>query len=360
MIACLDCQAPYPDNANPYLCPSCGGLFDFAEVPAFDPAQITNDPGIWRYRHTFGLPEGAPIVHLGEGDTPLVRSSAFGREVMFKVEFFNPTSSFKDRGTAVLVSHLLARGVKSAADDSSGNAGSSFAAYAQSAGLDAKVYIPAYASGPKRAQIEAYGADVIAVPGPRSGAAEAVKAAVAERIVYASHAYLPHGLPGYSTVAFELVEQLGITPGTIITPAGQGHMLLSLGRGYKMLKRAGKISKLPHLVGVQAKACAPLWAAFTHGMAALQNVREGETLAEGVRIRHPHRLEALINTIKSSKGKFVAVEEDQIPIGRSELAQRGLFVEPTSAIVWEALKQVIDEMPDPIVVILTGSGLKAP
>jgi threonine synthase len=359
MIHCIACHTPYPEDSNPYRCLSCDGIFDFAELPRFDPAMVTNDPGIWRYRHTFGLPADAPVVHLGEGDTPLVWSAAFGREVAFKVEFLNPTSSFKDRGTAVLMSHLLARGVNSAADDSSGNAGSSFAAYARSAGLDAKVFIPAYASGPKRTQIEAYGAEVIAVPGPRSQAAAAVKAATDDGVVYASHAYLPHGLPGYVTVAFELVEQLGVAPGTIITPAGQGHMLLALGRGFEMLKRADKISKLPRLVGVQAQACAPIWAAFTHGRAALQNVREGETLAEGVRTRHPHRLEALINTVKSSHGKFVAVEEDQIQIGRDELAHRGLFVEPTSAIVWDGLQQVIAEMPDPIVVILTGSGLKA-
>jgi len=359
MIHCLTCQTPYPEDSNPYQCPNCGGVYDFAKNLVYDSRKITTDPGIWRYRHTFGLPANAPVVHLGEGDTPLVWSTALGREVAFKLEFLNPTSSFKDRGTAVLVSHLLARGVKAAADDSSGNAGSSFAAYAASAGILARVFVPAYASGPKRAQIAAYGAELVAVPGPRSNSALAVREAAHRGGVYASHAYLPQGLPGYTTVAFELVDQLGMAPGTVIVPAGQGHLLLALGRGFEMLQQAGEISHLPRLIGVQAKACGPLWTAFTQGRGALQNVQEGETLAEGVRIRHPHRMEALMQIVQSCQGTFVAVEEDKIILGRQELSRRGWFVEPTSAIVWDALRQVIDTAPGPIAVILTGSGLKA-
>lgn len=359
MIRCTGCHRPYPEDSVPYRCPACGGVYDFGELPVYDPARVGAEPGIWRYRHTFGLPSGAPAVYLGEGDTPLVWSSAFGRQVAFKLEFLNPTSSFKDRGTALLVSFLCARGVREAVEDSSGNAGSSFAAYAASAGLRARVFIPAYAAGPKRDQIAAYGAGVIPIPGPRTKASEAVIEAASQGAVYASHAYLPQGLPGFSTVAFELLDQLGTAPGTVIVPAGQGLLILALGRGFRMLREAGLIPRLPRLVGVQAAACAPLWAAATHGEAGLRSVREGKTLAEGVRIRYPLRMEAILETVKASSGGIIRVEEDAILPGQRSLAQLGFFVEPTSAIVWDALAQVVPETPDPLVAILTGSGLKA-
>ncbi len=359
-VRCTVCRRPYPTDATPYRCPHCHGLYDYEAPPTFDPARVEADqPGIWRYRHTFDLPEDAPVVSLGEGRTPLVWVEVQGRQVAFKSEHLNPTGSFKDRGTAVLVSFLRARGVTYAVEDSSGNAGASFAAYAARAGLRARVYVPAYASGPKRAQIEAYGAEVVPVEGPRSNAAEAVRAEAEQGVPYASHAYLPFGLRGMATVAYELVEQLGAAPGAVIAPVGQGTLLLGLGRGFQALQQAGVIPALPQLIGVQARACAPLWTVHHYGPSMLGWVQEGETLAEGVRIRHPLRGDALLALVEHTGGTFVAVDEDDILAGRDQLARRGLYVEPTSAIVWAALHQTLTDLPDPVVVILTGSGYKS-
>ncbi len=360
-IHCSNCHRPYPDQGVPYRCPTCGGIFDFAGPLVFEPSQVDEtQPGIWRYRHTFGLPEDAPVVSLGEGNTPLVWAEAFGRQVAFKLDYLNPSGSFKDRGTAPLTSFLVARGVKAAVEDSSGNAGASFAAYAAFTNIQAQIFVPDYASGPKRKQIEAYGAEVTPIPGPRSAAAEAVLHAAGEGAVYASHAYLPHGTPGYATVAYELVDQLGQAPGAVIAPAGHGSYLLGAGRGFEALKAAGLIDRVPALVGVQARACAPLWSVFSHGPMGLEMVMEGETLAEGVRVRQPMRGDALLPVVESSGGTFFAVEEDEILHGHQQLATRGLYVEPTSAIVWPAIEHAIaNDVPDPIVVLLSGFGLKS-
>jgi threonine synthase len=360
MLICTNCYRPYPDDQTPYRCPVCSGLYDFDSLPEFDQTQVdASQPGIWRYRHALGLLAAAPAVTLGEGNTPLVWSEAFGQPVAFKLEFCNPTGSFKDRGTAPLISFLLARGVVAAVEDSSGNAGAAFAAYAAAAGLQARVFVPAYASGPKRAQIAAYGAEIVSVPGPRSNAAEAVQQAAAQGAVYASHAYLPQGILGYATIAYELFEQLGQAPGTVIAPTGQGGLLLGLGRGFAALQQAGLISVFPRLVGVQAAVCAPLWSASLYGPLGLQMIAEGETLAEGVCVRHPLRGDALLHLVGATKGQFVAVAEEKILSGRDQLAHRGLFVEPTSAIIWDGLAQVVGQVPKPIVAILTGSGLKS-
>ncbi len=360
MIFCTQCNQPFPDNSTPYCCTNCGGIFDFVELPPFGLQDIDASLlGIWRYRHAFGLPNDAPVVSLGEGDTPLVWAQAFGQDVAFKLEYLNPTGSFKDRGTALLVSYLRSRGVAEAVEDSSGNAGASFAAYASRAGVRARVFVPEYASGPKRAQIVAFGAQVVSVPGPRSNAAEAVQNAAEEGAVYASHAHLPQGLPGFATVAYELFDQLGGVPGTVVIPAGQGCLLLGVGRGFYAMRAADMIDELPVLVGVQAAACAPLWAKFQYGPSGVEHVTEGQTHAEGVRIIRPHRSKAILELINSSKGKFIRVKEENILPGRDALARQGFYVEPTSAIVWDALSQIVGNVPEPIVAILTGSGLKS-
>jgi threonine synthase len=225
--------------------------------------------------------------------------------------------------------------------------------------MKARIFVPESASGPKRQQIAAYGAEIHAIQGPRSIAAQAVREAANKGIAYASHAYLPYGLAGYATIAYEIVEQLGQAPGSVIVPAGMGNLILAVGRGFEALKVNGVIDTRPALIGVQARACAPIWAAFHYGQAGLGWVTEGETLAEGVRVRNPLRGDAVIAMVESSGGTFIAVDEEEIISARDELATRGFYVEPTSAIVWKAAEQVAGQTPDPIVAILTGSGLKA-
>jgi threonine synthase len=358
-IQCTNCHRPYPDQGAPFRCPVCGGLFDFVTLPAFDPAQVeAGIPSLWRYRHALGLPTDAPQISLGEGGTPLEWREAFGRQIAFKLDYLNPSGSYKDRGSTVLVSFLRSRMVTSAVEDSSGNAGASFAAYAAQAGMKARVFVPDSASGPKRLQIETYGAELVRIMGPRSNAAEVVLRAAEKGEVYASHAYMPFGLTGYATIAYELLEQIGEAPGALLAPVGQGNLLLACGRGFVALQRAGLISKLPVLVGVQALACAPLWAVYRYGAAGLGWVAEGQTLAEGVRVRHPLRGDMLLQTVEETHGQLVAVEEEDILPGRDQLLHLGFYVEPTSAIVWKALEETLSHLPEPIALMLTGSGFK--
>ena len=354
-IVCINCGRPYPDKGAPYQCLKCGGLFDDIELAAFGKTDL-RQPGIWRYSSSFG--QQLTPVSLGEGNTPLLPVKAFGREVYFKCEYANPSGSFKDRGTATLVSFLFSRGVTEAIEDSSGNAGASFAAYAARAGIKARVYVPESASGPKRKQIEMYGAELVAGPGPRSKTAEAVRKAADDGMVYASHAYLPFNLPGYATCAYEIVEQLGKAPGAVVVPSGQGGLLLGMGRGFQSLVRAGKIQKMPVVIGVQASACAPLAAYFVMGVNGLNFITEGETVAEGVRVRSPLRVESVVKIVGESGGRFAAIDEAFILPGRDAMAHLGFYVEPTSALVWEALHETISELSDPVVAILTGSGYK--
>ena len=357
---CAGCGRTQGRGSGGGACPVCGGMLDMARPLVFDPARVDGAArGLWRYRHTFPLPDEAEPVSLGEGGTPLVAGTVDGQKVHFKLEYLQPTGSFKDRGMAVMFTALRAAGITEAVEDSSGNAGAAFAGYAARAGVRARVFVPVSASGPKRAQITAYGAEVVAVDGPRSAAAEAALAAVKAGAHYASHIYNPIGLVGNATAAYELVEQLGHAPRTVILPLGHGTLVLGLHQGFKALQAAGLIERLPRLVGVQAMACAPIWAVHRYGRDGLAWVTEGETAAEGVRVVRPLRGDAVLRAVRESGGDILAVEEGELLAGHNELARRGFYVEITSALVWPALRPVLGEPgAGEVVAVLTGSGLK--
>ncbi|MCK5794817.1 MAG: pyridoxal-phosphate dependent enzyme [Anaerolineales bacterium] len=359
MILCRACHKPFPIDRFPHRCPDCGGLFGFSPGLEFEPEELSQDlPGIWRYRMGFSLPDDAPVISLGEGNTPLVWSTVHDKKIGFKMESQNPTGSFKDRGTAVLMSWLKAAGIWEAVEDSSGNAGASFAAYAARAGIRGKVFIPASASGPKRRQIESYGSEVIPIPGKRSNAADAVLKEVRSGAVYASHAYLPQGTAGIASIAYELFEDIGGAPGTVILPVGHGSLLLGIALGFQGLLEAGLISQIPTLIGVQAAACAPLYEAFQTDSPEISPVPEGKTLAAGVGISDPFHGKEVLAAVRRSGGSILAVEESDILKAQAQLAGLGFYVEMTSALVWSGLEQIHESMPEPIVCIITGHGLK--
>ncbi len=354
---CSNCGRLHPLDVPRWKCPTCGGLLNLSAPAVFDPARVdVRAPGIWRYRHTFPLPAEAEAVSLGEGNTPLVSATIEGREVYFKLEGLNPTGSFKDRGMAVMFSGLKAIGVEAAIEDSSGNAGAAFAGYAARAGVRARVFVPASAAGPKRKQIEAYGAELVPIEGPRSKASEAALAAAEAGAYYGSHIYNPLGLAGNATAAYEIVEQLGHAPENIILPVGHGTLLLGLQRGFTALRAAGLIATLPRLIAVQALVCAPLWAVQRYGRDGLSLATEGATIAEGIRVFRPLRGDAVLTAIAESGGTLLAYDEAAIRAGQAALARLGLYAEPTCGVVWQAIKEVAGE----VVVVLTGNGLKSP
>jgi threonine synthase len=358
-LRCVNCDH-LADDGDRWLwrCPRCSGPLLLTGQPAFDPtAIVTDDSSLWRYRAM--LPPGNPAVSLGEGWTPLVRVPFANRDILCKLEFFSPTGSYKDRGVAVMVAALKRRSVHEVIDDSSGNAGASLAAYAARAGLRARIFVPAHASPAKQRQIAIYGATLEVIPGPRSATAAAAEQA-AHTTPYASHAHSPYNLAGLETVAWEVWEQSGRrAPAAMVFPVGQGTFLLGAYFGFRRLADAGLIERLPRLIGVQAEACAPVFAAWQGDEENISPVKEGETAAEGIRIRAPLRGRTLLAAIRETNGAVVAVSEAEISAAQEQLAHRGLYVEPTSAAAAAGLRKIADTLPvGEVVLALTGSGLK--
>src|SRR5262245_61909614 len=132
---CDRCDLHYETHDQRWRC-RCGGALDLllpAPQIALDLIQ-SRAPDLWRYREA--LPPLPRHISLGESVTPLIPVAHRGRDIWLKCDYLLPTGSYKDRGAAVLISHLRAIGIQRAVEDSSGNAAASLAAYAARAGID--------------------------------------------------------------------------------------------------------------------------------------------------------------------------------------------------------------------------------
>ena len=304
--------------------------------------------GLWRYRADLAV-RGEPVT-LGEGATPIVPYERF----LLKLESISPTGSFKDRGAATAITAARAAGARIVVEDSSGNAGAAIAAYAAAAGLRARIYAPDDIVASKARAIQVLGAELVKISGPRSAVTEA--ALIAARDAYdVGHARDDAFLEGIKTIAYELFEELGDGLHDIVTPVGQGTMLIGLAMGFADLVAAGRMAKAPKLHGVQSEACAPLVRGAAIGRPA--PVVRQPSIADGIRIPEPTRAERSYAAIRYSGGRWIAVPDDAIEQAWRQAATVGMLIEPTSAAAIVGARVL--NLPAGAVLIITGSGLKA-
>src|SRR5689334_2354611 len=317
---------------------------------------------LWRYRAALPVEIGKPVT-LGEGCTPLVQQDWGDLRPFFKLEWFNPTASFKDRGSAVMLSFLRQIGIAAVLEDSSGNGGSSMAGLGAAGAMRVKILAPASTSPAKIAQVRAYGATVQLVEGPREESeAEAIRQS--GQTFYASHNWQPFFLEGTKSLAYELWEDFGFRgPDNVVMPAGAGSSLLGCAFGFRELLKAGQIAKLPRLFAAQPLNCSPIDASFKAGVDTPVARAVSKTIAEGTAIKAPLRLREIIAALRESGGGTVALAEDEIVVALRRLARQGLFAEPTSASAAAALEKLFAsgsiKASETTVAVLTGTGLKA-
>lgn len=309
-------------------------------------------------------------ITLGEGDTPSVRLRSVGqllgiRNLYGKLELTNPTGSFKDRGSSVMVSVAREQGVLELVEDSSGNAGASVAAYAARAGIRAQIFAPASASEAKLRQIRAYGADVHQIEGSREDTATAaVDYCRVHALPYASHAVSPYFLEGTKTFAYEVVldsEQTGELPSHIVFPVGNGGLLLGAWIGLKELQQAGRLKQMPRLHAVQAFAVSPIASAYAEK--AWSAEPGTSTVAGGIAVGAPARKEQVLDALRDTHGVAVSVEDSEMLRWRGLLAEKeGIFAEPTSAAAFAGVERLVAMgvigAEEVVLAPVTGSGLK--
>lgn len=347
----------WPVETPLWRAPDDLGPLELSPGPGIRPGDIhTRERSLWRYSAAIRT---AKAISLGEGWTPLVPALWQNAPVLFKCEHMMPTGSYKDRGISVLMNELAGRGIGKILEDSSGNAGSSMATYAAAAGIECSIYAPASAPEGKLLQIQAMGAELHRIPGPRQATTDAVMAEI-DTSFYASHAWQPFYLDGMKTLAFELWEQCGFTlPDAIVTPAGQGANILGLAIGCAELIANGQISRMPRLYAVQAAACAPLAAAFN----SASSPEILPTIADGIASAHPVRSGMIVDAVRESGGLVITVSEAEIRTALGALLSQGWYVEPTTAAGAAGLSNLLDagaiQAGETTALILTGHGLKA-
>lgn len=359
-VECSKC-GDRSNNALGLRCSSCGAPLDVRLHFNFEKGKIrSRDYSVWRYRKFFPYVQETDILSLGEGWTPTVRYSG---NVYFKLESLNPTGSFKDRGSALLISalHKLIKKRKGyISEDSSGNAGASIAAYAARAELRAKIYVPETVAGPKFNQIQFYGAEVTKVSGTRSNVAEEAQKRETGKF-YVGHILHPLFRDGIRSLAYEICEQLGWKPpDRIYLPVSAGTLLLGVISGFEHLVDSKVIESTPKIVACQTRQVSPLY----HHMKNLSYTppKTLTSLADALVSVNPPLLDLMAKNLRRVEGEAVMVEEEEMIEAFRELAGRGFYVEPSSAVAYAGYKkqaknkEVSTECRTAI--ILTGAGLK--
>jgi threonine synthase len=359
LYRCAVCGRTYPLQERIFRC-GCGGFLELQPVSLFDKSKLKlRGRSIWRYREAFGLPDDLVQISMEEGCTPIAEKRFDGFSLQLKMDFMQPSGSFKDRGASVLVSFVSRMGIRDICEDSSGNAGAAVSAYAAAAGLKCTVFVPSYTPESKITQIRMYGAEVVRVPGTRQDANDAAISKSTSSF-YASHLWHPFFVMGLQSAAFEIWEDLGETlPAAVIVPVGSGGFLEGMYLGFDSLVRFGYAKKLPKIIGVQASACAPVHIAFVNSRNECADVHTGVTVAEGIAVPRPPRARAVLTALRKSGGYTVAVEDSEILDAARSLSGAGVYVEPTSASTLAAWRKIRSEDRENALLVLTGSGLKA-
>lgn len=343
----------------------CGGVLDLVkDTPKMDVAAWNHYPNsLWRYFETMPFSKDSKTwesVTMGEGQTPIIVLDPLEPHTYVKVDYMMPTLSFKDRGAAVLITKAKELGVSKVIADSSGNAGTAIAAYAARCSMACDIYLSDQTSPKKIAQVKAHVATIKKIQGTREDIAAAAQKAVAEEnAFYASHVYNPYFYEGTKTYAYEIYEQLKGVPDSVIIPVGNGTLLLGAYYGFKELVENRLIERMPKMIAIQAAKCAPLVKAYENGEAIAKPVTNKGTLAEGIAIGAPARSKQILEAVRETNGTFISITEEEILSARKLLADKGFYVEVTSAANYAGYLKYIKAPEEKIIIPLCGAGIKS-
>jgi len=324
---------------------------------------------MWRYREMLPIADGESPVSLGEGATPLLSLARVGRAlgldaIFVKDESQNPTGSFKARGMSVAVTAARRLGVPSLVAPSAGNAGGALAAYGARAGLPVRVYIPRDTPETLVEEMRGYGACVLPVDGLIDDAGRIAAEYARETGAFNVATFRePYRVEGKKTMAYELVEQLGGVPGTIVYPTGGGTGLVAMWKAFDELQRLGWIdARRPVMAAVQADGCAPIVRAFARGEETAARVENGTTKMWGLRVPGGIGDRLSLRALRESRGHAVSVSDEQADEAMRALHRReGIDATIEGGAALAALRVLHAdgiELPPPVVLFNTATSLK--
>jgi threonine synthase len=387
---CSLCKTEYLPGQVTYTCPRDGGnldvVLDYDTIrQKFQPGDLTSrsEGSLWRYLPLLPVPdpggEGTPL--RAAGWTPVFTlkrlAEKLGLErVWLKDESRNPTASFKDRASAVVVARAREIGAEVIVTASTGNAGAALAGMCASVGQKAVIFAPKSAPPAKVAQLLVFGAKVILVDGTYDEAFDLTIQAAQEFGWYCRNTgYNPFTAEGKKTGALEIWEwyhqikdgmvKNGEAPSeaplTVFVSVGDGNIIAGIHKGFKDLMALGWMEKMPRIIGVQAEGSAAIANAFEAGTEKIIPI-SAQTIADSISVDLPRDGVRAVRAARETGGTYIKVSDDEILQAIAALGPLGIFAEPAGATAYaglvKAAKQGMVKAGDPILVLNTGSGLK--
>jgi len=378
---CSLCGREYGPEAVTYTCPQDGGnlevVLDYENIrKSTSPDELYAMPerSLWRYLPLLpvGDPDGYMTPLRAAGWTPnfmppRLRQDLGLRFLWIKDESRNPTASFKDRASAVVVARAGEIGAKVVVTASTGNAGAALAGMAAAVGQRAVIFAPRSAPPAKVAQLLIFGAQVLLVDGNYDQAFDLSIQAAHEFDWYCRNTgYNPFTLEGKKTAAFEIWEtilsrQVFERLPAVLVSVGDGNIISGLHKGFKDLHRLGWLDQIPRIFGVQAEGSAAIANAFRAGSEEILPVT-ATTLADSIAVDLPRDGVRAVRAASQTGGAYLTVSDEEILAAIAALGKVGIFAEPAGATAYAGLVKALEngyiEAEDPVIVLNTGSGLK--
>ncbi len=378
---CSVCKSEYPYDQEIYICPKDKGnldvVFDYSYLQKnLDPKEITSNKraSLWRYLPI--LPVQDPHVEGTTMDvagwTPVYSPSRLKKvlglkNLWIKDEGRNPTASFKDRASAVVVARAKQIKADVVVTASTGNAGAALAGMSAAINQKAVIFAPKSAPPAKIAQLLIYGSQVILVDGNYDQAFDLTIEASNEFGWYCRNTgYNAFTAEGKKTAGLEIWEQILRKtsfehPLVIFIPVGDGNIISGIHKGLKDLKQLGWLDQIPRLFGIQATGSAAIANAFHSNTETITPV-SATTLADSISVDLPRDGVRAVRAAKETNGTYLLVEDSEIIQAIADLGAAGIFAEPAGATAYAGLKRAVKEgkitTDDPILVLNTGNGLK--
>lgn len=377
---CSICKKDYAPEEVTYTCPADGGnldvILDYQAIKSkIQPGSFSaGEPSLWRYLPLLPVedPGGAGTPLHAAGWTPLYQPDRLARQLGLKQlwvkdEGRNPTASFKDRASSVVVARARQLQAETVVTASTGNAGAALAGMSAAIGQKAVIFAPKTAPQAKIAQLLIYNAEVILVDGNYDQAFDlSIEAARAFGWYCRNTGYNPFTAEGKKTAALEIWETV-LLPGklakplTIFIPVGDGNIISGTHKGFKDLEALGWLEQMPRIIGVQAEGSAAIANAFLHSSETIIPVA-ADTIADSISVDLPRDGVRAVRAARETGGTYLTVPDGDILKAIAELGIHGIFAEPAGATAWAGLKKALTNgvvtADDPTLVLLTGSGLK--
>ena len=374
LLKCMACGKEFPDAPDRYVCDVCGidgildVVYDYRSITiSREEIAASKNYSLWRYRKMLPVADSTQIAPLQVGWTPLYRASTVEKQlglnnVFIKDDGRNPTASLKDRASAVGVAKAREAGATTICAASTGNAASSLAGFAASAGLKTVIFVPKRAPKAKVTQLLVYGAKTVIVDDSYDRAFE-LSVEITKKFGFYNRncAYNPFLVEGKKTVAYEIWEQMGFeVPDRVYVSIGDGCITSGIYKGFYDLMQLGLSDRLPRIIGVQAAGCNPVEVAMKTGEFVAQ---QGNTIADSIAVGIPRNRLKAMRALKESNGDCISVTDDEIKSALLEMPRAtGVFGEPAGVTAFAGFKKhaVIGNIKadEKVVVLITGNGLK--